>query len=79
MQYLTVLTLLQVLHLAEFLHNRPSDPICAKALWRRATARKVSHTGIACPTHSKTTVPSFWQGAYQEPFVTKQGNKHPPP
>ncbi|DBA95261.1 TPA: hypothetical protein ACH3X3_013155 [Trebouxia sp. C0006] len=30
----------KVLHLAEFLHNRPSDPICAKALWRRATARK---------------------------------------
>ncbi|DBA68482.1 TPA: hypothetical protein ACH3X2_013769 [Trebouxia sp. C0005] len=30
----------KVLHLSEFLHNRPSDPICAKALWRRATARK---------------------------------------
>ncbi|DBA92213.1 TPA: hypothetical protein ACH3X1_015922 [Trebouxia sp. C0004] len=30
----------KVLHLAEFLHNRSSDPICAKALWRRATARK---------------------------------------
>ena len=38
---------LQVLHLAEFLHNRPSDPMCAKALWRRAAARKVSCAVLA--------------------------------
>ncbi len=69
----TVLTLLQVLHLAEFLHNRPSDPICAKALWRRATARKVSHTVVACPTNSKTTVASFRRGVYQEPFEQSKG------
>ena len=31
----------QVLHVAEFLHNRPKDPLCAKALQRRAVARKV--------------------------------------
>ncbi|KAK9823542.1 hypothetical protein WJX72_003579 [[Myrmecia] bisecta] len=30
----------KVLHLAEFLHNKPRDPLCIKALQRRATARK---------------------------------------
>lgn len=43
-------TVIQVLHLAEFLHNRPTDPLCAKALWRRAAARKVSTTTISVIT-----------------------------
>ena len=40
MQLVHIWSGLQVLDLAEFLHNRPSDPMCAKALWRRAAARK---------------------------------------
>jgi hypothetical protein len=33
--------LLQVLHLAELLHNKPKDPLCVKALQRRSAAYQV--------------------------------------
>lgn len=33
----------QVLHIARFLHEKPKDPLCIKALLRRACARQVLH------------------------------------
>lgn len=39
------LLLWQVLHIQEFLRQAPRSPICAKALHRRAMARRVSGGG----------------------------------
>jgi len=41
--------LLQVLHLAEVLHNTPKHALCVKALQRRAAAYQVSHGHVQHP------------------------------
>jgi hypothetical protein len=41
---ISTVTGLQVLHIADFLHNKPHHPLCIKALQRRSAARKVPHS-----------------------------------